>query len=41
LRHRLDTPELNDADQGFSLAQFGRFMRNAARGAWTWLRDNF
>jgi cell division protein FtsA len=43
LRHRLDTPTLDDVEDAFqpSLAQAARMLRNAATGAWSWLRDNF
>jgi cell division protein FtsA len=43
LRWRLDTPTLEDVDESFqpSLAYAGEMMRNAAGGAWRWLRENF
>jgi cell division protein FtsA len=43
LRHRLDTPTLDDVDDHFqpTLAHLAALMRGAARGAWGWLRDNF
>ena len=42
LRHRLDTITLEDDQYAQpALARLGRFMRNAARSAWNWLRDNF
>jgi len=43
LRHRFDSPTLDDVDDSFqpSLAHLARMMRNGARGAWGWLRDNF
>ncbi len=43
LRHRLDTPTLDDVDESFqpTLAHVATLMRSAARGAWNWLRDNF
>ncbi|GIK48926.1 MAG: cell division protein FtsA [Hyphomonadaceae bacterium] len=43
LRHRFDNPSLEDVEQGFqpSLAHLAAMMRDTARGAWTWLRENF
>lgn len=43
LRYRLDTPTLDDVEDHFqpSLAEAARMLRNAATGAWSWLRDNF
>lgn len=43
LRHRFDNPELEDVEHSFqpSLAQVASVMRNTARGAWRWLRENF
>lgn len=43
LRWRLDTPTLDDVEETFqpSLAHAAHMMRNAAAGAWTWLRENF
>lgn len=43
LRHRLDTPTLDDVDNSFqpTLAHVASMMRNTARGAWSWLRENF
>ena len=43
LRWRLDAPTLEDVDTHFqpSLLQTAAAMRNAASGAWNWLRDNF
>jgi cell division protein FtsA len=43
LRWRLDNPTLDDVDEAAqpSLAHAARMMRNAAAGAWNWLRDNF
>ncbi|HYD86551.1 MAG TPA: cell division protein FtsA [Vitreimonas sp.] len=43
LRHRFDTPSLEDVEDSFqpSLTQLAAAMRNTARGAWAWLRENF
>ncbi|MBC7769511.1 MAG: cell division protein FtsA [Phycisphaerales bacterium] len=43
LRHRFDNPSLEDVEDNFqpTLAHFASTMRNSARGAWGWLRDNF
>lgn len=43
LRHRFDNPELEDVEQSFqpSLAHIASAMRDSARGAWRWLRENF
>lgn len=43
LRWRLDNPTLDDVDEALqpSLAYAASMMRNAAAGAWNWLRDNF
>ncbi len=43
LRWRLDAPTLEDVETLFqpSLFQTAAAMRNAATGAWAWLRDNF
>lgn len=43
LRWRLDTPTLDDVEEAFqpSLAQAASVMRNAAAGAWSWLKENF
>jgi len=43
LRHRFDNPELEDVEDSFqpSLARVASAMRNTARGAWNWLRENF
>jgi cell division protein FtsA len=43
LRHRLDTPTLDDVDEHFqpTLAHAAALMRNTASNAWNWLRENF
>lgn len=43
LRHRFDTPTLDDVNDSFqpSLAQLGASMRNGVHAMWNWLRDNF
>lgn len=43
LRWRLDAPTLDDVETQFqpSLLQTAAAMRNAAAGAWNWLRENF
>lgn len=43
LRHRLETPTLDDVDAQLqpSLAHAAQMLRSAASGAWSWLRDNF
>lgn len=43
LRHRLDTPTLDDVDEHFqpTLAHAAALMRNTASSAWNWLRENF
>jgi cell division protein FtsA len=43
LRSRLSEPTLDDIERHFqpSLSEAAFMLRNAASGAWTWLRDNF
>ncbi|GAM98466.1 cell division protein FtsA [alpha proteobacterium U9-1i] len=43
LRYRLDTPMLEDVERSFvpSLRDIAHAMKGGARGAWTWLRENF
>ncbi len=43
LRHRLDTPSLEDVDTSFapSLRELAGAMRGSAQRAWDWLRENF
>lgn len=43
LRHRFDTPTLDDVTDSFqpSLAQLAASMRNGVHAMWNWLRDNF
>jgi hypothetical protein len=43
LRHRLDNPHLADVEEIYepSLRQAAHAMRNAAGGAWNWLKENF
>ncbi|MGD9815376.1 MAG: cell division protein FtsA [Hyphomonadaceae bacterium] len=43
LRWRLDTPTLEDVDTSFqpTLAHAAASLRNAWRGTWGWLRENF
>jgi len=43
LRWRLDTATLDDVDESFqpTLAHMAGVMRDAAGGAWRWLRENF
>jgi cell division protein FtsA len=43
LRHRLDAPQPDEADEGFqpTLAHLGSATRNAVHVMWNWLRDNF
>jgi hypothetical protein len=43
LRHRLDTPTLDDVDEHFqpTLAQLASAMKNGVHGMWSWLRENF
>lgn len=43
LRWRLDTPTLEDVDEGFqpTLAHLAAAMRDGLGGAWRWLKDNF
>lgn len=43
LRHRLDAPELEGADEGLqpTLAHLAGATRSAVHTMWSWLRDNF
>ena len=43
LRHRLDTPTLDDVDEHFqpTLAHLASAMKNGVHGMWAWLRENF
>lgn len=43
LRHRLDTPQFEEVNEGFqpSLAHLSASMRNGVHSMWNWLRDNF
>jgi cell division protein FtsA len=43
LRYRMDTPALEDVADSFvpNLRDMARAMRDSAKGAWTWLRENF
>jgi len=43
LRHRLDTPTLDDVDEHFqpTLAHLASAMKNSVHDMWSWLRENF